>query len=221
VERSAEPDAPGRHRRDCPRRHHHNLRDRPPHFEGRHPGSDRPGAFWATRPLARWKRVGTGVKSLKVGDRVLVSCVSACGRCHYCRQGHFGQCLDGGGWILGHNIDGTQAELVRVPFADTSTYAIPKGVSDEEMLMLADILPTAFEVGVLQRTRPTRRRRRHRRCGPHWALGDHRREALLAEHDHRHRLRRRAARRREALRRRSHLQQHQGRPHRLRAQDDR
>jgi alcohol dehydrogenase len=95
------------------------------------------------------EQIGTGVKTLKVGDRVLVSCVSACGHCHYCRQGHFGQCLHGGGWILGHNIDGTQAELVRVPFADNSTYAIPMGVSDEEMLMLADILPTAYEVGVL------------------------------------------------------------------------
>jgi alcohol dehydrogenase len=95
------------------------------------------------------EQVGTGVKTVKVGDRVLVSCISACGSCRYCREGHFGQCLGGGGWILGHNIDGTQAELVRVPFADTSTYAVPAGVSDEEILMLADILPTAYEVGVL------------------------------------------------------------------------
>jgi alcohol dehydrogenase len=95
------------------------------------------------------EEVGTGVKTLKVGDRVLVSCITACGACQYCRDGRYGQCLGGGGWILGHNIDGTQAELVRVPFADTSTYAIPKGVTDEQILMLADILPTAFEVGVL------------------------------------------------------------------------
>ncbi|MGC1238420.1 MAG: zinc-dependent alcohol dehydrogenase family protein [Acidimicrobiales bacterium] len=95
------------------------------------------------------QEVGTSVKTIKVGDRVLVSCISACGACRYCREGHYGQCLGGGGWILGHNIDGTQAELVRVPFADTSTYLIPKGVDDESMLMLADILPTAFEVGVL------------------------------------------------------------------------
>jgi alcohol dehydrogenase len=95
------------------------------------------------------EQIGTGVKSVAVGDRVLVSCISACGICRYCREGHFGQCLQGGGWILGHLIDGTQAELVRVPFADTSTYPIPTGVNDEEILMLADILPTAFEVGVL------------------------------------------------------------------------
>jgi alcohol dehydrogenase len=95
------------------------------------------------------QEVGTSVKTIKVGDRVLVSCISACGACRYCREGRYGQCLGGGGWILGHNIDGTQAELVRVPFADTSTYLIPKGVDDESMLMLADILPTAFEVGVL------------------------------------------------------------------------
>ncbi|MCY7364946.1 MAG: zinc-dependent alcohol dehydrogenase family protein [Frankiaceae bacterium] len=93
--------------------------------------------------------VGSGVKNVKVGDKVLVSCVTACGTCEYCRQGSYGQCLGGGGWILGHLIDGTQAELVRVPFADTSTYPAPAGVPDEELLMLADILPTGFEVGVL------------------------------------------------------------------------
>jgi alcohol dehydrogenase len=93
--------------------------------------------------------VGAAVRNLKAGDRVLVSCISACGRCRFCRQARFGQCLGGGGWILGHNIDGTQAEKVRVPFADTSTYPIPPGVSDEEFLMLADILPTGYEVGVL------------------------------------------------------------------------
>ena len=92
--------------------------------------------------------IGSGVKNVAVGDRVLVSCVSACGRCRYCREGSYGQCLGGGGWILGHLIDGTQAEYVRVPFADTSTYPIPEGVSDEEVLMLADILPTGYEVGV-------------------------------------------------------------------------
>ncbi|HUY16763.1 MAG TPA: zinc-dependent alcohol dehydrogenase family protein [Acidimicrobiales bacterium] len=95
------------------------------------------------------EQVGSGVKTLSVGDRVLVSCITACGSCRFCREGHYGQCLGGGGWILGHLIDGTQAELVRVPFADTSTYPAPKGVSDEEILMLADILPTAYEVGVL------------------------------------------------------------------------
>ncbi|MDT7537734.1 MAG: alcohol dehydrogenase [Actinomycetota bacterium] len=93
--------------------------------------------------------VGSGVKNVKVGDKVLVSCITACGTCRYCRDGAYGQCLGGGGWILGHKIDGTQAELVRVPFADTSTYPAPAGVSDEDLLMLADILPTGYEVGVL------------------------------------------------------------------------
>ena len=93
--------------------------------------------------------VGAGVKNVRTGDRVLVSCISACGRCRYCRDGMYGQCLNGGGWILGHRIDGTQAEYVRVPFADNSTNQVPAGVTDEEVLMLADILPTSYEVGVL------------------------------------------------------------------------
>ena len=93
--------------------------------------------------------VGSSVRNVKPGDRVLVSCITACGACRFCREGRYGQCLGGGGWILGHLIDGTQAEFVRVPFADTSTFAIPDGVSDEEVLMLADIGPTGYEVGVL------------------------------------------------------------------------
>ena len=95
------------------------------------------------------EQVGSSVTRRHVGDRVLVSCISSCGSCRYCRVGQYGQCLGGGGWILGHCIDGTQAERVRVPFADTSTYLIPNGVSDEQMLMLADIGPTGYEVGVL------------------------------------------------------------------------
>jgi len=95
------------------------------------------------------EEVGAGVKNVQVGDKVLVSCISACGRCEYCRRGSYGQCLGGGGWILGHLIDGTQAEKVRVPFADTSTFPAPAGVPDEALLMLADILPTGYEVGVL------------------------------------------------------------------------
>ncbi|GAA4122774.1 zinc-dependent alcohol dehydrogenase family protein [Knoellia locipacati] len=93
--------------------------------------------------------VGSSVRNVKPGDRVLVSCITSCGACRFCREGRYGQCLGGGGWILGHLIDGTQAEFVRVPFADTSTFAIPEGVSDEEVLMLADIGPTGYEVGVL------------------------------------------------------------------------
>jgi len=93
--------------------------------------------------------VGPGVETLAAGDRVLVSCITACGRCRFWGEGRYGQCIGGGGWILGHLINGTQAERVRVPFADTSTHRIPDGVTDEQVLMLADILPTGYEVGVL------------------------------------------------------------------------
>jgi len=92
---------------------------------------------------------GDGVRSCRPGDRVLVSCISACGTCRFCREAHYGQCRGGGGWILGHKINGTQADYVRVPFADNSAYPLPDGVPDEEILMLADILPTSYEVGVL------------------------------------------------------------------------
>jgi alcohol dehydrogenase len=95
------------------------------------------------------EEVGAGVRNVRVDDRVLISCITACGACRFCRDGRYGQCLGGGGWILGNEIDGTQAEYVRIPFADTSTYPAPVGVSDEELLMLADILPTGYEVGVL------------------------------------------------------------------------
>ena len=93
--------------------------------------------------------VGDGVANLKEGDRVLASCISACGVCRYCREGAYGQCLGGGGWILGHLVDGVQAEYARIPFADLSTYKLPETVSDEAAVLLADILPTSYEVGVL------------------------------------------------------------------------
>jgi alcohol dehydrogenase len=80
---------------------------------------------------------------------VLASCISACGRCRYCREGAYGQCLGGGGWILGHTVDGVQAEYARIPFADTSTYPLPEAVRSADAVMLADILPTSYEVGVL------------------------------------------------------------------------
>jgi alcohol dehydrogenase len=109
----------------------------------------RQGRILGHEAVGMIEEVGDGVQTLAPGDRVLVSCISACGTCRFCRERRYGQCLGTGGWILGHMIDGTQAEYVRVPFADTSTYRIPGGVTDEEVLMLADILPTGYEVGVL------------------------------------------------------------------------
>ena len=109
----------------------------------------RPGRILGHEAVGTVTAVGSAVTRLTVGDRVLVSCITACGTCRYCRDGHYGQCLGGGGWILGHLIDGTQAEYVRVPFADNSTHAVPDGVTDEQMVMLADVLPTSYEVGVL------------------------------------------------------------------------
>ncbi len=92
--------------------------------------------------------VGPGVTTFKAGDRVLISCISSCGRCEPCRKGLYSHCTTGG-WILGHRIDGTQAEFVRIPHADTSLYPIPEGADEEALVMLSDILPTGFECGVL------------------------------------------------------------------------
>ena len=94
-------------------------------------------------------QIGANVSNFKVGDRVLISCISSCGRCGNCKKGMYSHCENGGGWILGCLIDGTQAEYVRTPFADNSLYPIPAGPDEEALVMLSDILPTGFECGVL------------------------------------------------------------------------
>ena len=94
------------------------------------------------------EEVGAGVSRFRKGDRVLISCITACGKCDYCRRSMPSHC-EVGGWILGNTIDGTQAEFVRIPFADTSLYAIPENADDDAMVMLSDILPTGYECGVL------------------------------------------------------------------------
>jgi len=93
-------------------------------------------------------KVGAGVTQFRAGDHVLISCISSCGKCEYCRRGMYSHCVNGG-WILGNRIDGTQAEYVRIPHADTSLYPIPEGADEEALVMLSDILPTGFECGVL------------------------------------------------------------------------
>ncbi|MET4001121.1 zinc-dependent alcohol dehydrogenase family protein [Marinobacterium sp. MBR-109] len=92
--------------------------------------------------------VGNAVSNFKPGDRVLISCITSCGKCEYCKQQMYSHCEDGG-WILGHLIDGTQAEYVRIPHADNSLYPIPEGADEEALVMLSDILPTGHEIGVL------------------------------------------------------------------------
>ena len=92
--------------------------------------------------------IGTAVSNFKKGDHVLISCITSCGKCSYCKKGMYSHCEDGG-WILGHLIDGTQAEYVRIPHADNSLYPIPSGADEEALVMLSDILPTGFECGVL------------------------------------------------------------------------
>jgi alcohol dehydrogenase len=108
-----------------------------------------PGTVLGHEAVGTVQEVGASVSTVAVGDRVLLSCISSCGRCRFCRESRYGQCLGGGGWIFGHTINGLQAEYARVPFAENSVYKIPEGLSDEQVLFLSDILPTAYEVGVL------------------------------------------------------------------------
>ncbi|WP_324787794.1 zinc-dependent alcohol dehydrogenase family protein [Streptomyces sp. H51] len=109
----------------------------------------RPGTVLGHEAVGEVVETGSDVRTVRPGDRVVVSCVSACGRCAYCRTGMYGQCRGGGGWILGHLIDGTQAEYVRVPYADLSVHALPSTLDATQAVLLADIFPTAYEVGVL------------------------------------------------------------------------
>jgi alcohol dehydrogenase len=94
------------------------------------------------------EETGSAVSSFKKGDHVMISCITSCGKCEYCKKGMYSHC-ENGGWILGHLIDGTQAEYVRIPFADNSLYKVPEGMDEEALVMLSDILPTGFECGVL------------------------------------------------------------------------
>ncbi len=107
-----------------------------------------PGRVLGHEGVGIVEETGTGVTQFRKGDRVLISCISSCGKCEYCRCGMYSHCTTGG-WILGNTIDGTQAEYVRIPHADTSLYPIPEGADEEALVMLSDILPTGFECGVL------------------------------------------------------------------------
>jgi len=108
----------------------------------------KPGRILGHEGVGVVDEVGAAVTAFKKGDKVLISCVSACGKCEYCRKQMYSHCTTGG-WILGNSIDGTQAEFVRIPHADTSLYPIPEGADEEALVMLSDILPTGFECGVL------------------------------------------------------------------------
>ncbi|HWK33590.1 MAG TPA: zinc-dependent alcohol dehydrogenase family protein [Hyphomicrobium sp.] len=108
----------------------------------------KPGRILGHEGVGIVDSVGDAVTMFTPGDRVLISCISSCGKCEYCRRGMYSHCTTGG-WILGNEIDGTQAEYVRTPHADTSLYPIPEGADEEALVMLSDILPTGFECGVL------------------------------------------------------------------------
>lgn len=110
----------------------------------------RPGTVLGHEAVAVVEEVGTAVRRFRPGDRVIVPAITACGTCSYCRRQMYGQCESGGGWIFGHLIDGLQAERARVPFADTSLYAVPPELTDEDVIFLTDILPTGYECGIVR-----------------------------------------------------------------------
>jgi alcohol dehydrogenase len=109
----------------------------------------KPGTILGHEAVGTVVETGSAVTNFQIGDHVLVSCITSCGSCRFCKEARYGQCTGGGGWIFGHLINGLQAEYARVPFADNSLYKVPSGLTDEQVLFLSDILPTSFEVGVL------------------------------------------------------------------------
>jgi alcohol dehydrogenase len=108
-----------------------------------------PGRILGHEGVGVVEQIGESVASFRIGDRVLISCITSCGKCSNCRKGMYSHCLNGGGWVLGNRIDGTQAEFVRVPFADNSLHSMPGEANEEAFVMLSDILPTGFEIGVI------------------------------------------------------------------------
>ena len=153
-------------------RHLDDLRHRPAHPQGRRA---RDHARHRARPRGgRNRRGGRRQRhhASSPGDRVLVSCISACGRCRFCKEARYGQCLGGGGWIFGHLIDGAAGRVrARRRSRTTPLYKVPEELSDEQVLFLADILPTAYEVGVLNGMVTSGRRRGDRRRRPDRARG--------------------------------------------------
>jgi alcohol dehydrogenase len=107
-----------------------------------------PGRILGHEGVGIVEETGPAVSGFRRGEKVLISCITSCGRCDFCRKAMYSHCRTGG-WILGNTIDGTQAEYVRIPHADTSLYALPRDADEKAMVMLSDILPTAFECGVL------------------------------------------------------------------------
>ena len=107
-----------------------------------------PGRILGHEGIGVVEEIGADVSTFAPGDRVLISCITSCGKCDYCKKSMYSHCRSGG-WILGNRIDGTQAEYVRIPYADTSLYRVPDGSDEEALVMLSDILPTGFECGVL------------------------------------------------------------------------
>ena len=110
-----------------------------------------PGRILGHEAVGTITEVGAAVTELKVGDRVIIPAVTNCGKCSYCKKGQYSHCqtVGGIGWIFGHLIDGTQAEYVRVPYAETSLHRVPEGLADDQVLFLTDALPTGFEIGIL------------------------------------------------------------------------
>ena len=140
----------------------------------------KPGTILGHEAVGTITELGSAVTTLAVGDRVLVSCITSCGRCSYCREGHYGQCTGGGGWIFGHLIDGLQAEFARIPFAETSVYKIPGGADGRAGAVPRRHPPDRLRGRSPQRQGRAGRHDRDRRRRPHRPRRDHDRPAAHA-----------------------------------------